>query len=228
MMAVFTIVCGCGRDAYCFRNEFLSACTAELPGSQGQICCPWRRSLRDDSSRTRATTASTQGRVARPASSATPCAPTRRHPASAVRRESVARPQLGFSAAIRWDEIAGLLTRTRPPNLLLHPRAKSPIRAEPRPVPSDHRVWFDDDERIGPPGPDSADRRALSETVGEERTEGRRRVRRTVGASWRAAQSRLPGGYFDARSIRGRIRTRTRSLGVGCDRPTGIKSEVSE
>src|ERR1700687_2258779 len=54
------------------------------------------------------------------------------------------------------DQIAGFLTRTGPPNPFLHPRAKSPIEAEPRPVPSDHRVWFDDDERIDPPGPDSA------------------------------------------------------------------------
>jgi hypothetical protein len=34
-------------------------------------------------------------------------------------------------------------------------------------------------------------------------------------------------GFFDARSIRGGILTRARMVGVGCDRSTGVKSEMS-
>jgi hypothetical protein len=45
--------------------------------------------------------------------------------------------------------------RTGPANLFLPPRAKSPVQSEARLVPSDHGVWFHDDERVGPPGPDS-------------------------------------------------------------------------
>ncbi len=44
---------------------------------------------------------------------------------------------------------------------------------------------------------------ALSETVGEERTEGGRSVRKNIGASCRGAQFGPTGGFSDARSMRG-------------------------
>src|SRR6266849_879668 len=53
------------------------------------------------------------------------------------------------------DEIPNFLTRTGPSNLFLPPRAKSPVQSEACPVPSDNGVWFHDDERVSPPGPDS-------------------------------------------------------------------------
>ena len=52
-------------------------------------------------------------------------------------------------------------------------------------------------------------------------------VRMSV-ASCRASQFGPPGGFFDARSIRGGILTRARMVGVGCDRSTGVKSEMSD
>src|SRR5437879_10163936 len=53
------------------------------------------------------------------------------------------------------DEMAGFFNRTGPSNLSPYPRAESPVQSEPRPVPSDYGVWFDDNERARPPGPDS-------------------------------------------------------------------------
>ena len=51
-------------------------------------------------------------------------------------------------------------------------------------------------------------------------------VRMSV-ASCRALKFGPPGGFFDARSIRGGILTRARMVGVGCDRSTVVKSEMS-
>jgi hypothetical protein len=44
--------------------------------------------------------------------------------------------------------------------------------------------------------------RALPETVGEERTEGGRSVRKNIGGACRASQFGPTGGFFDARSMR--------------------------
>jgi hypothetical protein len=61
------------------------------------------------------------------------------------------------------------------------------------------------------PVPDRLDRRAWPETVGEERTEGGRTVRKNVGGVLPRVAIRAAGQVFSARSIRGGMLTQARS-----------------